>query len=242
MPGVLRQTMIFGERGYPAAFPENTLAGFNYALEQRVEGIEFDVQLTQDQVPVVFHDERLERVSNGTGYLRQYTLAELRRLRLARGEVIPTLAEVLDLVGQADVQLNLDFKTERIRYPGIEQAVFKVLTDFSLRRPMIFSSLRVASLRACQVLAPEASTCWLADQPITHAVAFQLTEHLASLNLRQYQEKPNLTEQFWQVDDPKLACDLFEQRVAGIFTQDFKHMTRLRDQVMLISAAASDRG
>lgn len=228
--------MIFGERGYPAVFPENTLAGFSYALDQRIEGLEFDVQLTQDQVPVVFHDERLERMSTGTGFLRQYSLAELRRFRLDRGEVIPTLAEVLDLVGQCDVQLNLDFKTEYVRYPGIEQAVFKVLRDFSPRHPIIFSSLRVASLRACQLLAPGASTCWLADRPVVHAMAFQATDHLAALNLRHYQEKPTLTEQIWQVDDPQLACDLFEQQVAGIYTRDFKHMTRLRDRVRLVNA------
>lgn len=52
------ETKIFGHRGYPAKFAENSLEGFEYALENGVDGIEFDVHLTRDQVPVVMHDEK----------------------------------------------------------------------------------------------------------------------------------------------------------------------------------------
>ncbi|MFC0380092.1 glycerophosphodiester phosphodiesterase [Levilactobacillus acidifarinae] len=227
------KTAIFGHRGYPAQFPENSLAGFSYALDHHVDGLEFDVQLTKDQIPVIMHDETLDRTSTGTGLLKNYTLAELRQFHLDRGEVIPTLTEFLTLVGQCDVQLNLEFKTNKVRYPGIERIVLATLRNFSLARPVIFSSFRLASLRACQLLAPDASYCWLTDHPVVNAAAFVANEHLSGLHLSHYQHAP-VTERIWTVDDPQVACDLFERPVAGIFTDDFMNMMRLRDRLLLV--------
>ncbi|MDT6980537.1 glycerophosphodiester phosphodiesterase family protein [Levilactobacillus zymae] len=227
------KTAIFGHRGYPARFPENSLVGFSYALDHHIDGLEFDVQLTKDRVPVILHDATLERTSDGTGWLKQYTLAELRRFHLARGEAIPTLVELLELVGQRDVQLNLEFKTNQVRYPGIEKIVLETLRDFSLARPVIFSSFRLASLRACQSLAPDESYCWLADHPVVNAAAFVANQHLSGLHLRHYQHAA-VTERIWTVDDPRLACELFAQPVAGIFTDDFMTMRRLRDRVLQV--------
>ncbi|EEI21928.1 glycerophosphodiester phosphodiesterase, partial [Limosilactobacillus fermentum] len=100
-------TTIFGHRGCPAHEPENSPAGFRYALTHGAEGIETDLHLTKDGVPVIIHDETLHRTTNGTGQVADYTLAELRQFRLPNGECIPTLADFLQLVGTAPVQLNL---------------------------------------------------------------------------------------------------------------------------------------
>ncbi len=85
--------------------PENTLAGIRKALDLGADGIEIDVHATADGVPVLLHDDTVERTTDGTGEINGLTLAEARRLdagarqyegRFA-GERIPTLAEVLDL-------------------------------------------------------------------------------------------------------------------------------------------------
>ncbi len=91
----MNKTLIFGHRGYPARFPENSLAGFAFALEQGIDGLEFDVHLTKDNVPVVIHDERIDRTTDGFGRVVDYTYDELREFHLENGEGIPTLAEFL---------------------------------------------------------------------------------------------------------------------------------------------------
>lgn len=133
-------TTIFGHRGCPAHEPENSPAGFRYALTHGAEGIETDLHLTKDGVPVIIHDETLHRTTNGTGQVADYTLAELRQFRLPNGECIPTLADFLQLVGTAPVQLNLEFKTDVERYPGIEETVLPLVKAVPLAKPVIFSS------------------------------------------------------------------------------------------------------
>jgi len=98
------KTMIQAHRGASAYRPENTLEAFSAAVEQGADGIELDVQLSKDGEIVVAHDARLERVSNGTGYLNDYTLDELKTLdfgTLFPGSPacrIPTLAGVFSLL------------------------------------------------------------------------------------------------------------------------------------------------
>lgn len=133
-------TTIFGHRGCPAHEPENSPAGFRYALTHGAEGIETDLHLTKDGVPVIIHDETLHRTTNGTGQVADYTLAELRQFRLPNGECIPTLADFLQLVGTAPVQLNLEFKNDVERYPGIEETVLPLVKEAPLAKPVIFSS------------------------------------------------------------------------------------------------------
>ncbi|TGD17950.1 glycerophosphodiester phosphodiesterase [Levilactobacillus suantsaiihabitans] len=227
------KTLVFGHRGYPAKFPENSLAGFAYALDHGVEGLEFDVHLTKDQVPVIMHDERIDRTSNGTGLINSYTLAELRQFHLAENEPIPTLAEFLTLVGTHDVQLNLEFKTDKIQYPHIERIVMGMVNATPLKHPVIYSSFHLPTLKTCQQFAPDEAYCWLTGKPVVNAAAFVASEHLAGLHLSHYQADVPVAERIWTVDDPALAKQLFQDGVAGIFTDDFVAMTALRDEVMV---------
>ena len=89
-------------------YPENTLTAFEKATEIKgLTGIELDIQLTKDGHLVVCHDEHVHRTTDGVGELRQYTLAELKRLHIPAGnntyEHIPTMTEVLDQIGRAHV-------------------------------------------------------------------------------------------------------------------------------------------
>lgn len=101
-------TLVIAHRGASAEKPENTLAAFRRALALKVDGIELDVQLTADGVPVVFHDTSLRRLTGRPGRLADQTWHNLRKFRVAGTEPVPRLADVLSLVcGRAVVQIEL---------------------------------------------------------------------------------------------------------------------------------------
>jgi glycerophosphoryl diester phosphodiesterase len=89
---------IVGHRGAAAYEPENTLRSFKRALDMGVTALELDVQLTKDGRLAVIHDETVDRTTDGQGRVRDFTLAELRKLDAGLGERIPALEEVVDLV------------------------------------------------------------------------------------------------------------------------------------------------
>lgn len=80
-------TEIFAHRGASGYAPENTMDAFKLAVKQGAEGIELDVQLSKDGIPVVIHDETIDRVTNGHGYVKDYTLEELKNFTIMKATV-----------------------------------------------------------------------------------------------------------------------------------------------------------
>jgi glycerophosphoryl diester phosphodiesterase len=93
---------VIAHRGASSDRPENTFGAFDEALKQGCDGIEMDIQLTRDEVPVIYHDKTLARVGGGRNRVSQLTLRELQR--------IPTLEDVLQRYAQR-TQLFLEIKT-----------------------------------------------------------------------------------------------------------------------------------
>lgn len=121
-------TKIFAHRGSKGTHPENTLASFKEAVRVGSDGIELDVHLTKDGQLVVIHDETVDRTTNGTGEIKNLTLAEIKAIDAGSwfnetfaGEKIPTLEEVLRLLKELgfDGQLNIELKTDIIQYEGL---------------------------------------------------------------------------------------------------------------------------
>lgn len=100
---------IYGHRGASAELPENTLPAFALARDLGVDGIELDVHLSRDGVPVVIHDESIDRTTSGSGLVADLDLATLLQYDAGNGAAIPTLAEVLDLVEGA-VHVDIEVK------------------------------------------------------------------------------------------------------------------------------------
>jgi len=90
---------VIAHRGSSARAPENTLAAFRAALEDAADGVELDARLTADDVVVLMHDDDVARTTNGTGRISEMSFEQLRALRVAGAEPIPTLTEVLSLIG-----------------------------------------------------------------------------------------------------------------------------------------------
>src|ERR687897_1201222 len=150
-------TLIYAHRGASAIHPENTLRAFRHALAIGVDGIELDVHATADGIPVVIHDRDVERSTNGTGYVDQMSLARLETFDAGDGERVPTLAEVLALVGDA---AHLDIE---IKGSGAEQAVLSVLAQPPTVRWAI-SSFSWETLRNLRRLDPIAELWPLAER------------------------------------------------------------------------------
>jgi len=90
---------VIAHRGSSARAPENTLAAFRAALEDGADGVELDARLTADGMVVVMHDDDVARTTNGTGHVSEMSFEQLRALHVHGSELIPTLTEVLALVG-----------------------------------------------------------------------------------------------------------------------------------------------
>lgn len=227
-------TLIFGHRGIPAKFPENSMQGFRYAVEHNVEGLEFDVHLTRDRLPVIMHDEKINRTTNGKGRICDYDYEQLKGFKLSNGESIPTLYDLLALVKNVDVILNLEFKTDQIHYEGIEEIVLEQVNQTYLRHPVIYSSFNLESLKICQKLDDSQNYCFLTAHAVHDPLQFMIKEHLNGLHLHHAQPDEGLIERIWTVNNEKRMLKLFSQDVDGIFTDDFEKAMMMRDQLLVV--------
>ena len=105
-------TKVWAHRGASGYAPENTLEAFKKAEKMKADGVELDVQLTKDGELVVIHDETVDRVSGEKGFVKDYTLKELKRLKVSKHMPsydkktrIPTLDEVFDLLKNTEMTI-----------------------------------------------------------------------------------------------------------------------------------------
>ncbi len=115
--------LCIAHRGARGHAPENTIAAIKKALELGAPSVEVDVYFVDGQL-VVFHDDRLERTTDGSGYLLDQTFCDLRKLDAGYGEVIPTLAEVLDTLNQR-AAINIELKG-----PGTVEPVLELVSNY----------------------------------------------------------------------------------------------------------------
>ncbi|MCD8155546.1 MAG: glycerophosphodiester phosphodiesterase [Clostridiales bacterium] len=164
----MSRTEIFGHRGASGYAPENTLEAFALAVEQKADGVELDVQLSKDGELVVIHDETLDRTTNGTGLVMNYTLEELKTFTVSANgperypnAKIPTLREVLELMKQTGTKVNIELKTGEIWYPDIEKKTVALVKELGMEDKIIYSSFNHYSVMAVKEIDPEAETAFL---------------------------------------------------------------------------------
>lgn len=159
---------IYAHRGSSGTHPENTIAAFKAAAKLPVHGVEFDVHMTKDHELVVIHDETINRTSNGTGFIKDLTLAELKKFDFGswyspkfKQETIPTLREVLYVFKDTHHHLNIELKSDVFPYEGMEQAVLQMLNDYRLETRVVISSFNHEMVRNFKQLAPSIETAVL---------------------------------------------------------------------------------
>ncbi|MFK0524328.1 glycerophosphodiester phosphodiesterase [Paenibacillus illinoisensis] len=141
-------------RGYPKKYPENTLSSFLKAVELGFTHLELDVHLSQDGIPVVIHDHTVDRMTNGTGRVADYTASELQSFCIKQDEHIPTLEEVLRAL-KGKIGLNIELKQMGTYYPQLEEKVLEVIKEFSMLDQVVITSFDFDALEKIRQLSSE---------------------------------------------------------------------------------------
>ena len=155
-------TRVLGHRGASFYAPENTLPAFELALEQGADGVELDVHLSKDGELIVMHDERVDRTTNAKGFIRDYSLEELKSFDASYGKEgfngvqIPTLSEVYSLFRDTGKLINVEIKTDILDYPGICEKLLKLEDEAGMNGRIIYSSFNHYTVREMKALRPEA--------------------------------------------------------------------------------------
>ena len=159
----LKIPRVIGHRGAKAYAPENTLESIKTAASLGVEWVELDVKLTRDNVPIIFHDEELERTTNGSGKVAETSYEDIQQLEAGSwfadsfaGIKIPTLEEALDVILRHNLGLNLEIKP----CPGREKETAEIALDHLSQMwddtdRLLISSFQHVSLEAALDLAPD---------------------------------------------------------------------------------------
>ncbi len=145
---------IFAHRGSSGTHPENTLAAFRAAAALPIDGVEIDVHLTKDGEVVVIHDEKINRTTNGKGYVKDMTLEELQQYDAGSwfseewgGERVPTLDEVLEIYEDTSHRLNIEIKSDIFPYDGLVEKVLTIANNRGMADRLLLSSFNHEDVR-----------------------------------------------------------------------------------------------
>ncbi len=216
---------IWAHRGCSQRYPENTLLAFEKAADiNGLTGIELDIQLTKDGELVVIHDERVDRTTEGTGFVRDFTLAQLEKLHIYADDnptqSIPTMDEVFELLEarmKSGLMLNIELKNSVYPYDGMEEKIVEMVHRRGLQKSIVYSTFYARSLERLKeldrdaqlgILDSKASDCMYKIKGGCGAAALHpfwkgidlMKEQLAGYNVRVwmsghlYPEKPTGTK------------------------------------------------
>lgn len=149
---------VVGHRGAMGYCPENTLTSFERAVALGADWIELDVHITRDGGLAVIHDDTVDRTTNGHGFVRDLTIAELKALDAGNGERVPLLAEVLDWARTRNVVVDIEMKNVPLYYPGIEQAVVDTVHQSDMTQQVIVISFDHRAVQRVKQLDPSIVT------------------------------------------------------------------------------------
>ena len=212
--------MILGHRGAASLAPENTLPSMQKAVEAGADGIEIDVQLSADKIPVIFHDDTLDRTTNSQGLLSLHSLDELKKVDAGswfseefKSATVPTLEEALIFCQKNNLTMNLEIKIST--HCEINELVKQVVaviqkTNFPLDK-LFCSSFSLPALKQLYKLYPGVRRGLISDDDITNLpeIAKQMklfSVHMAQKNLNKAMAKSikelGLILVVWTLNDP----------------------------------------
>jgi glycerophosphoryl diester phosphodiesterase len=234
----MRRPVIFAHRGDSAHAPENTLAAFRLAAAEGADAIELDAKLSADGQVMVFHDERLERTTDGVGRVRDKPAVELRSLdaggRFAadfRGERIPFLSEVLENLGNR-LLINIELRNYWTPRDGLVREVCELVKQHAVESSIMFSSFLAANLRLARRLLPGVPCgliamrgwpgLWARSFGFSFGDCEALHPHVADTTAQQVRRVHRLKRRIhvWTVNARAQVQRLVEWGVDGIITDD----------------------
>lgn len=231
-------------RGASGHAPENTLAAFRVAEQLGADGFELDVQVTRDGVPVVIHDETLNRTTNGRGLVIEHTLAEIRALdagswygRAFAGEKIPTLAEVIAAFG-GRLFLNIELKNSYLDMPDLEAKTIQLIRAANIQNRVLISSFHHGSMQRFHQMAPDIPTGLLYDCCIVDVVAYAkrlgasaIHPYYSTVRAAEVEEahRNGLAVNVWTVNEPQEMQKMITLPVDAIITNTPERLRQVLD-------------
>ena len=213
--------LIIGHRGASAVAPENTIAAFREAIAVGADGIEFDVRLASDGVPVVIHDSTLRRTGGVHQRVADLTSQELSEIDVGSwfaprfaNEGVPRLAELFELFQTNNLSLYLEMKCESpAEYRPLAEACCRMIDEYSFKERVVVECFQLLALEVLKEIDPDVKTAALFDRVfidqsiITRAtevgaMAVALHHRLGRKNLVEKSKQAGLHVAVWTVDDP----------------------------------------
>ena len=234
-------TQIWAHRGSSKMFIENSIPAFQQAIDAGAEGVELDVQRTKDGQLVVFHDEKLKRLTGRDNYLGELIWSELQKLTLgSTDEKIPSLEEVLLLFKDTDLTVNIELKNNIFFYSGMEVEIYDLVQTLGLGNQVLYSSFNHVSMKKMVEIAG-ASKCAILTSDIlvgpwmyvqnTGAKAFRpMINHLQQKHLVQKCREHGLKVHVWTVDEDSYIYASLLLDVDAIITNEPEKALKLRQQ------------
>jgi glycerophosphoryl diester phosphodiesterase len=242
--------LVIAHRGASAYAPENTLSAFNLAYEMGADGIELDVQLTKDGVPVVFHSESLHPTYSIRS-LKEIPLDQVQQIDIGarfnsqyRGERIPTLAQVLDAVGaRGKIIVELKRAANETQNDGREQAAAKVIQQAANAKNVIVSSFHPITLYRVRKLLPTLPRAFTYHKKIyprlLHGFWFRLLtrpqelhidEQMATLRYVQWAKRKGYRVVVYHPDEPEEMRRIIALGVDAIMSNKPDVLRRVVDE------------
>jgi len=155
------RVLVIGHRGASLRAPENTLAAFRLAASLAADGIELDTKLTADSEAIVMHDQTIDRTTSGKGWVRDHTLADLKRLEAGShfgpefaGEPIPSLEEVFQEFADSPMLIDVEVGNYASPQDRLPDRVVELVRQYGLDRRVLISSFNPIALRRTRNQAP----------------------------------------------------------------------------------------
>lgn len=180
-----KSPLIIAHRGVSAFAPENTIAAFQKAFDVGAEGMEFDVQLSKDGIPVVIHDSELKRLALIEGLVSDLTSSELQKLDVGSwfneknpnlankdfsNQSVPTLASLLNFLKDYKGLLYLELKCRKDEIEPLVKAVCKIIERSELFSQIILKSFRLKAIAFAKIISPEIYTASLFSPKIVNVI------------------------------------------------------------------------
>ena len=173
------QPLILGHRGASAVAPENTLTAFSQAIQAGADGIEFDVRLSADGVPVVIHDDTLNRTGLMSGVVSALTASQLQQVDVGswfgkgafHNERIPTLSAVFDLFASNSGLLYVEMKCEESQARELASAVVRQITGHKMRERVVVESFVLPAIEHIKEVDPSVRTAALFEPKFSNPIS-----------------------------------------------------------------------
>lgn len=234
----LDRPLVLGHRGASARAPENTVAAFRAAASPNgfgADGVELDVHLTADGVPVVIHNGSVDATTNGHGLVRDMTLREIQQLDAGShfdaafaGERIPTLTDALAAMGDR-MRVNIELKPPAKGTRELERSVARVVYEMQMEERVWFSSFKPYALYQIRQFAPDIPCALLVSPfslsslllvPVTPVEALHVHYSICPKWLVDAAHGLGLRVGVWTVDDTAVAARLWSYGVDAIISND----------------------